>query len=348
MKTYQRIRTFMHTYERWFMPTMLVCGTAFDVWQFHILDLREKFIVMLIYALVVMASLLLMVSPKAESNPRLRYLRIAAPLFQQFAMGGLLSTSLLFYWFSGAISVTWPLVAIVAILMITNEVLRDIVLKPVVQVGVFAFVTFSLFVTYFANVFSSLSLPVFLAGGLASMVLMTGFLVMLVRVGDLYDERIKMWLTVAGVFAFMNVCYVLNVIPPIPLSLRDAGMYYDIEKVNGEYVLTGETENWWQSLVPGEIVTLAPGSPLYAYTAVYAPTGVSTAIVHVWQQWNTSTEEWDTIGSPAFTITGGRPDGYRGYTMLSSCAPGKWRISVETASGQVLGRIGFRIEAPSE
>ena len=35
--------------------------------------------------------------------------------------------------------------------------------------------------------------------------------------------------------------------------------------------------------------------------------------------------------------------GYRGYTTLSAPKEGKWRCSVETASGALIGRVGFRV-----
>lgn len=182
VQTYKHVREVIERYERWYMPTMLIGGVAFDIWQFRVLNLREKFIVMLVYFIMVTGSMVLTASPKAEQTPKLRYFRLVAPLAQQFAMGGLLSTALLFYWFSGTFSVTWPLITLVAILMISNETLRHIVLKPMVQVGILYFALFSLFAIWFAHLFSSLSWPVFLAGGLASMTLMTLLLALLVKV----------------------------------------------------------------------------------------------------------------------------------------------------------------------
>ena len=46
----------------------------------------------------------------------------------------------------------------------------------------------------------------------------------------------------------------------------------------------------------------------------------------------------------AYVITGGRSDGYRGYTLVNSYQNGKWRCSVETTRGQVLGRELFTID----
>lgn len=340
LRTYKRAREFARRYERWFMPCMLLAGTAFDVWQFRVLDLGQQFLLMCVYLGVVMGAMLLAAWKRAEEYPKLRYLCLVAPLAQQFAMGGLLSTALLFYWFSGEISVTWPLVLLVAVLMISNETLRHIVVRPIVQIGVLYFSLFSLFAIWFAHIFHSLSWPVFVAGGIASITMMTGLLALLVNVGEMYRDRLRMWSVIAVIFGLMNFGYFLNIIPPIPLALRDAEMAYEI---GDDYTLTLPEEVWWQKFLPGQKIVLTPGDSLYAYAAVYAPEGLETTIVHVWQRYDTERGSWETEHTLRYGILGGREDGYRGFTAVSSLAAGKWRVSVETPTGQVLGRIGFTV-----
>lgn len=144
------------------------------------------------------------------------------------------------------------------------------------------------------------------------------------------------------VFAVMNVLYFMNVIPPIPLSLRDAGMYHDIVRADGAYTLVGEEESWSARLVPGQIIESALGDQVYAYTAIFAPIDFSTTIYHRRQVYDEVEHAWITRDRLSFTISGGRDAGYRGYSMKTSLTPGRWRVTVETARGQVLGRIPFR------
>lgn len=343
-QTYQRIHAFTKKYERFFMPAMLVGGTATDVLQFKTLQISTTFLIMGIYAFLCAAATTVLVVPAAPQGRVHRILFVISPFVQQFTIGALLSTSLLFYWFSGSISVTWPIVGLVAILMVSNEVLRTFFMRISVQIGVFFFALFSLSATFAAYVFNSLSPFVFIAGGLASLLVMAGFLVVLMRVGNLYAARRRFWLIITGIFAAMHIAYFMNIIPPIPLSLRAAGMYYDVSREGGEYVLTSGDESWIARLLPGTTMRIAQGDPVYAFTAIFAPTDLSTTIVHRWEYYNVPTRDWVTASTLSFGMTGGRSEGYRGYSLKRQLTEGKWRVSVETERGQVLGRIPFTVE----
>lgn len=342
--TYKKIRAFTERYERFFMPGMLLGGTAIDALQFKLLSTESTFIFAGSYAVICIASIAVMAAQPAQETRLLRYAKIVAPFLQQFTIGALLSTSLLFYWFSGAFSVSWPVVGIVALLMVSNEVLRDFFMKPVVQAAVFYFACFSLSTTLAAYTFNSISPWTFVAGGLASLIVMAAALVVIIRIGKLEQSRSMMWLTVAVIFALMNTAYFLNVIPPIPLALRDAGMYHDITTTNGAYTLVGEDESFIDKLLPGQTVHTVQGDPVYAYTSIFAPSDLSTVMVHRWQYYDYETRNWVTASALSFSIHGGRSDGYRGYSVKRSLTEGKWRVSVETVRGQVLGRIPFKVE----
>ncbi len=341
---YKKIRAFTERYERFFMPGMLLGGTAIDALQFKLLSTESTFIFAGSYAVICVASIAFMAAQPAQETRLLRYAKIIAPFLQQFTIGALLSTSLLFYWFSGALSVSWPVVGVVALLMVSNEVLRNFFMKPVVQTAVFYFALFSLSATLAAYTLNSISPWTFIAGGVASLVIMAAALVVVIRIGKLEQSRGAMWLTVAVIFALMNTAYFLNVIPPIPLSMRDAGMYHDITTTNGAYTLVGEDESFIDKLIPGQTVHVVAGSPVYAYTSIFAPSDMSTVMVHRWQYYDDTTGGWITASALSFSIHGGRSDGYRGYSVKRSLTEGKWRVSVETVRGQVLGRIPFTVK----
>jgi hypothetical protein len=316
-------------HERWLMPAMLVGGTAIDAVQFQYLKPETTFAISAAYALICALALVAM---RMKRFPR------AASLAVQFTFGALLSTSLLFYWFSGALSVSWPVIGTAALLMVSNEVCRAFFTKPRVQVAIFSFVLFSIATAFAAYYFNSISSEVFLIGGSASAAVALFFVAILRRATGIKE---RLWPMVAGVFLVMNALYIANLIPPIPLSLREAGMYY---KITGDYQLEGPTESGLDKFLPSQDIPYVPGQPLYAYSAIYAPVDLTTTIVHEWEWYNETTKRWETKDRLSFALRGGRQEGYRGYSVKRSLSPGKWRVSVETESGQVLGRIGFDLE----
>lgn len=347
-QTYQRIAAFVHRGERFFMPGMLVGGMATDVLQFHTLSIQTTFTIMGVYTLVCAVTMIIMAIPPHEERRVLRYVQLVAPFLQQFTIGAMLSTAMLFYWFSGDVAVSWPIIGLLAVFMLSNEVLRHVVTKPHVQAVVFYFAFFSLAAVFAAYVVNSLHPLVFVLGGLASLVVMGIFLRVFIRAGGLEAKRRQLWIAVVAVFAVMNLAYFTNIIPPIPLSLRDAGMYYSVVRENGEYTLVGEEETWFEKLIPGQNLAIHEGDPVYAYTAIFAPADLSTTMVHRWEYYDPTTQAWETMSLLSFSVTGGRSEGFRGYSYKRALREGKWRVTVQTERGQVLGRMYFRLSYLAE
>jgi Family of unknown function (DUF5924)/Protein of unknown function (DUF2914) len=80
---------------------------------------------------------------------------------------------------------------------------------------------------------------------------------------------------------------------------------------------------------------------LVAYTAIYAPAGLRQSISHVWMHEGRLVQR---VGlSP---VQGGRREGYRTYSRKTSFPAdpaGRWTVDVVTASGQLIGRLKFRV-----
>jgi hypothetical protein len=351
MTLYKRLKEFLRKTEQFFVPSLLVIGFIVDVVTFRTLSPMTTFMITGVYAgLAAFAIMYSNVYDKRKDLGLMQhgffgYLRLFTGFVEQFTFGALLSSSLLFYWFSGSFAASWPIMALLVAIMASNEVMRTYYLRPSVQIGVFSFVLMSYFSVLFPFVFRSLSPWIFLAGagvGTVIVLIMTAFMVRWKSVVDhLWGRVVVVSLSVFGV---MTGLYFLNVIPPIPLFIRDAGMYHNISVTGGEYVLTHQKESLVESLWPGQTIREDEDGRVYAYTAIFAPEGLSTTIVHEWQHFDETQKKWITSSRPSFTITGGRDAGFRGYSFHTNLEPGRWRVSVETERGQVLGRIGFTFE----
>jgi hypothetical protein len=165
----------------------------------------------------------------------------------------------------------------------------------------------------------------------------------------------SIWEIVTGVsviIILVNLFYFTGIIPPLPLALKDVGVYHSIVRTVDSSGISAyqaqaeiSTDPWWDvaNVLP-QTVHITPGEPLSVFSAVFAPTSFSTAVVHRWQEYDATTGKWVTKAVIAFPITGGRDSGYRGYSTLSGLSTGKYRVSIETLSGQVIGQIYFTVQ----
>ncbi len=119
-------------------------------------------------------------------------------------------------------------------------------------------------------------------------------------------------------------------IPPAPLFMARAAIMWDVLDLDAIEALP--------PVVKAEEVRQRG---LVAYTAIYAPAGLRQRVSHVWRHKGRVIE---TVGlSP---VLGGRREGYRTYSRKTSFpddSEGRWSVDVVTASGQLIGRLRFRV-----
>lgn len=343
---YQKIKDFFIRYERLLMPATLILGFLVDYITFTNIQISITLILLLIYWFIGGVSIIVIKLYDAEKLSRkFRYVRLVAPLLIQFTFGALLGGSFIFYWFSGTISVSWPFILIIAVLMFSNDVFRHNFQKPLVQLSVYFFITLSLFSIVLPFFFNSLNPALFVLAGLLSLALFYLYIKILSHIKEFTKEQKDHFFILSfSIFMIMNFFYFSNIIPPIPLSLREAGVYHSVQRSGGGYVLRGEAENFWQKIIPGQTIHLTQGESAYVYTAIFAPGELRTTIVHRWQYYDEDQKTWVDKDRLSFTVTGGRKEGFRGYSTKSSLLAGKWRVYVETPRGQVLGRKRFNVE----
>src|SRR5207247_1373799 len=139
--------------------------------------------------------------------------------------------------------------------------------------------------------------------------------------------------------------YFLKWTPPVPLSLKFAGAYHKVAKVDEEYQLEFEKAAWYHFWKRSDDPIHGEG-PTYCFTAVFAPVALHTTIFHRWQHRAHEGRDFSMTDRIPIVIAGGREKGYRGYTVKQRVVPGDWRVDVETAEGRVIGRVSFRVEEP--
>jgi hypothetical protein len=187
---------------------------------------------------------------------------------------------------------------------------------------------------------------VFLISGFVSLFTLSIFLFILKYISrDKYvASRWQLIATIISIFAVVNILYFTNLIPPIPLAVKDSGVFHTIERdQQGNYEVSFEKKTWKDYFNAYEYFHKVQDEPVYAYTAIFAPTHFDTSIYHEWQHRDETTNAWVTTNTILLPIVGGRDGGYRTYSMKTNLEPGMWRVNAITKRGEVIGRVRFQI-----
>jgi len=339
-------------YERPAFVVSMVAGFLVDFFTLSRVDLWLDNLVLLFYLMLAMTSIVLF-NLREAGKLKKRWLNLVgtfAPLPMQYAFGGLFSGFLIFYWQSASIAASWPFLLFLACMLVGNEFFRERYERLVFQISILFLAVFSYFVFSVPVLIKSMGPGVFIVSGVVSVLVTTTFLYLLslwmperIRVSKSALSR-----SIIGIFAVMNILYFANVIPPIPLSLKEIGIYNMVSRQGGEYIREriGEIPPWYKRLFSYEKLIVEEGDPAYVYTAVFAPTSLGADIIHHWQYFDAQKNVWTTVSRVEYQIVGGRDGGYRGYSFYTNMQEGLWRVRVETERGQMLGNAKFRVERP--
>lgn len=347
----EKFKKFLEKYERHISSGALIGGFIIDSLTLQRIDLFFENVVIISYIAMAGISIALL---NIYEGGKLRgkifeWMHRLLPFVIQFAFGGLFSAFLIFYFRSSTIAAGWPFVLILVGLLIGNELFKKFYQRMAFHMSVYYFLLFLFFIFYIPIVLGAMGRLVFLLSGAVSLVVFSLFMLgMYLIISKRIDETRKIIvISVACIFVFTNLLYFANIIPPIPLALKDKGVYHTIIKIPGGYDVEYESQSKLHFLQRYPTVHVIPGRSLYVFSSVFAPTKLNTNIVHHWQYYNETQGKWITSTRAAFPIVGGRDAGYRGYSWKSNITPGYWRVNVETPQGQLIGRIKFFVEAAS-
>lgn len=347
----RRITTHYARFERTISSISLFGGFAFDALTLKRVDtFWENFWILVHLFLVAVCILLINRAEKRggeSTNPTKAHFWVINAL--QFLFGGLLSTFLVFYFRSGSLRASWPFFLLLAAAFIANEKLKHRLERLDFQISFFFLSLFSFAIYIVPVLVHGVGRLVFLFSGALSLAALWLFLRALQSVGgeSLVLRRKGLKVSVATILLMLNCLYFLNFIPPIPLSLQDAGVFHSIEKTGeGDYLVQAEDQGWLRFFRLASQIHVISGSSVYVYSAVFSPTALNTDIVHEWQAYDRR-RGWRTTSRILLPVRGGRGGGYRTYSMKKDLWPGAWRVNVETSTGAILGRIRFDILPPS-
>lgn len=349
------IREWYVRYERHLSSVALVGGFVADSLTLRRVDLLLENLIFLGYLTLAAAGILFVnyydVRALRFAGKPAERLRALAPLGIQFAFGALFSGLVVFYFRSSSLGASWPFLLLLAGLLVGNEFFRSRYQKLVFQSSVFFVALFSYLIVLVPVLTGKIGADVFLVSGGASIAVMALLFLALVRlVGHPKAHPRFLMRSVLGIYIVVNALYFANLIPPVPLGLKDAGVYHSVSRIpaTDSYQVVYENQSWYRYLRPYDVIHVAEGEPVYVYSAVFAPTNLNTVVYHHWQRFDARRDGWLTTDRLQFPISGGRDAGYRGYTAKTNPAPGRWRVDIITERGQRIGRVSFLVARPDE
>jgi len=336
-------------YERRVAPFALLAGFLIDNIFFRAVNLWTATIAFVLYLLLALVGIFLLnlVETGRVQNAFLLKTAQFLPVVVQFAFGAIFSGFFVLYSQSATVLASWLFIGILALLLVGNERFRRRYSRFPFQVGILFIALFGFFIFFVPLVIKRIGPEIFLLSAALSVVLIALYIYGMRRVmSELVTPNLtSIARTVAAILVVFNVLYFTNAIPPLPLALKDAGIYHSVSRESGGvYKLLEEPVPWYKKYL--RFTTRfhhQAGESAYAYSAIFAPSGLSTLILHEWQRYDQTREEWITEDTVRFPIVGGRDGGYRGYSIKAGITPGKWRVNVVTQSGQLIGRILFSV-----
>ncbi|MEK7109187.1 MAG: DUF2914 domain-containing protein [Patescibacteria group bacterium] len=351
-RLWQKVFKFWQRYEHHFGVVALLAGFLFDLWIADRPDSVANNLFLLSYLFV--AGALIIVLNLRET--RRKEGTSAEPLFLllilQFCFGGLASNLLVLYGHSGTFASSALFLGILVALIFGNEYMRSRYVRLHFNVAVYYFLLLTYCIIAVPTfIFHSVGTLVFVMSGLVSLGVIATFLFLLYgavlrrTAHGLHDVSIL----VATIFFLFNGLYFLDVIPPVPLSLKNIGVYHTVLKQSGGgYLAAYEVPEWyafWRDT--SAVYTVAPAegaATASCFSSVFAPTGLTTSVYHRWEAFDPQSGEWQSMAQISYPISGGRDGGYKGYS-IKTVTPGRWRCDVETASGALIGRVSFDVVA---
>jgi len=256
----------------------------------------------------------------------------------QFLFGNLLSSLFILYFKSSNHWLAWAMSITLGILLVANEYLEDKYKQLTLSWTLFGFCAMLLFNFALPYLMGSIH-PVWFY---LSTLLGAGAAYLLYKKTPNHDGSI--W-PVGVIAALLMLAYAFDVIPPVPLVKRDIAVGYSINKVDGNYQLSQQPSSWWMFWRNASSdLYVAPGQRVYCFSSVFAPNGLRTRLYHVWK-FHDKKKGWITESRVGFTLSGGRYNGFRGYTYKTDLHAGEWKVSVETENDKTVAVQEFSVKA---
>lgn len=248
---------------------------------------------------------------------------------------------------SAIFSVSWPLLIILFLCVLANELVSSHHFRFTLDVGVFLIALLFFIVFNMPLLVNVQNDATFLMSSLLAVFISSVYVYCISFTSEsANEESSRLYALSFGIPMFFGMLYFLNVIPAVPLSLAAGNPYHSVSRdESGVFHVTEEINDRLFSSLRKPVYHLSPqDSGIYFFSAVTAPAELSAPLSHVWEYYDPTKRSWVERTKVAFTLAGGRKDGYRAYSKKENVQEGLWRVTVKVDDKRIVGRTTFYIK----
>src|SRR3569832_732403 len=233
-KPFKKFLVLWEKYERVFTGISMIIGFCGDLLLANRPDSVLDNTILIVYLLMAGGIIIVLnqrqIKRMAEEHPAEPILLI---LTLQFLFGSLASNMLVLYGRSGTLTADAIFVGFLLFMLLGNEIFKTRYGQLRVNITIYYILTFTyLIIAVPTLIFQQINTWIFLASGGLSLAYIALFLWAVYRFILRGKYRVYHLAEVGAyigiVFVAFNIFYFLNVIPPVPLSLIEIGIYHDV------------------------------------------------------------------------------------------------------------------------
>lgn len=342
----EKIKNFIEKNSKYIPPIAIFGGFIVDSLTLGRIDKPFGQILLGSY-LIILSILIILINLIDAKEIKKLFIKKSRPYIEfviLFLFGNVFSGFTLFYFQSAGSLSNWIFVILMFGFLISTEYFKRHYTRMFLQISIFYFAVFSYLIFLVPILTKKIGTLIFLISGVISLIIFYFYLFVFKKIlGEKFENaKSGIFKGVIIVFVLINSLYFLNMIPPVPLSLKEIDVFHYIERSGNNYKVLDEKKSFWSFLGLRENVHIKSGDSLYLFSSVFAPAKLDTEIIHNWQ-YRDEKGRWIPSSKISFPITGGRDGGYRGFSIRNNLASGIWRVDVKTKKGQIIGRKVFKI-----
>ena len=138
--------------------------------------------------------------------------------------------------------------------------------------------------------------------------------------------------------------YALRVAPPVPLAVKEMGIYHDVQRVPGGRWLVHQPRGWkrWQQ---GDQEFLErSGDRVYCFARIFAPARFRDRVELVWYR-DDPRKGWTQHYRLPLTVSASSERGFAAEGFLTHPPPGRYRVELQSDDGRTMGMLHFQVIA---